>query len=104
VPRRFDIVENPNTRQHGLYPLLLVLQHDRVTSVDSVIVAPLVPVDRGPERGRLHPIVEADGQQYVVLIEDLASMPRNRLTHVLGSAEAQHYEIIAALDMLFTGI
>jgi toxin CcdB len=69
-----------------------------------VIVAPLVPADRGPAPGRLHPILEVEGQRYVILTEDLGSMPRNRLGRVVGSAESHHYEIIAALDMLFTGI
>jgi toxin CcdB len=69
-----------------------------------VIVAPLVPADRGPAPGRLHPIVEVEGRRYVVLTEDLGSMPRTQLSRLVGSAESRHYEIIAALDMLFTGI
>jgi len=102
VPRRFDIVEN--TRRRGLYPLLIVLQHDHVTSIDSVVVAPLVHIKKGPKGGRLHPIVEVDGEQYVILTEDLASTPRNQLGPVRSSAKSKGYEITAALDMLFTGI
>ena len=104
MARRFDIVENPNRANRGLYPFLLVLQHDRVTSIQSVVVAPLVSVPQGHESSRLHPIIELEGQHYSVLTEDLGSLPRGRLTRVVGSAEAKHYEITAALDMLFTGI
>jgi len=104
VPRRFDIVENPNKSRRDLYPFLLILQHDCVTSIQSVIVAPLVRAGEGPASGRLHPTLELDGQRYVVLTEDLGSMPRNRLGRVVGSAESRDYEIVAALDLLFTGI
>jgi hypothetical protein len=31
-------------------------------------------------------------------------LPRGRLTRVVGSAGAHEYAIVAALDMLFTGI
>jgi hypothetical protein len=34
----------------------------------------------------------------------LGSVVRNQLMRVIGSAEVQHHEISAALDMLFTGI
>jgi toxin CcdB len=104
VARRFDIVENPNRNGRDLYPFLLVLQHDRVTSIQSVVVAPLVAIPREKASSRLHPAIELEGQRYAVLTEDLGSLPRTRLNRVVGSAEAQHYEIIAALDMLFTGI
>jgi hypothetical protein len=52
----------------------------------------------------LHPAVEVSGSLYVVLVEETAAIPRQMLGRVLGSAEAKRYEIIAALDMLFTGI
>jgi toxin CcdB len=104
MPRRFDIVENVNKSKRDLYPFLRILQHDHVTSIQSVVVAPLVRAGSGPASGRLHPILELEGQNYVVLIEDLGSMARSRLGRVVGSAESRHYEIIAALDMLFTGI
>jgi toxin CcdB len=104
VARRFDIVENPNRSGRALYPFLLVLQHDRVTSIQSVVVAPLVVAPREQASNRLHPIIELEGKRYAVLTEDLGSLPRNRLTRIVGSAEANHYQITAALDMLFTGI
>jgi toxin CcdB len=69
-----------------------------------VVVAPLVVAPREQTSSRLHPIIELEDQRYAVLTEDLGSLPRNRLTRVVGSAVANHYEITAALDMLFTGI
>jgi hypothetical protein len=44
------------------------------------------------------------GRQYLVFIEDLAAVPRGALGRVVGSAEADRYAIVGALDLLFTGI
>jgi hypothetical protein len=55
------------------------------------------------ERTRLHPTVDVAGQTYVIFIEDLASVPRRTLGRVVGTAEEKRYEIVAAIDMLFTG-
>jgi hypothetical protein len=37
-------------------------------------------------------------------MEELAAIPRNSLDRVVGSAESERYHLIAALDLLFTGI
>jgi hypothetical protein len=39
-----------------------------------------------------------------LFIEDLAAIPKSTLGRVVGSAEPNRYEIVAALDLLFTGI
>ena len=104
MARQFDIVENQNQGTRDLYPFLLVLQHDLVASVQSVIVAPLVRADRAPTTSRLHPSLDVAGSRYTVLTEDLAPLPRNRVSRTLASAEPQDYDIIAALDLLFTGV
>jgi toxin CcdB len=104
VARQFDIVENLNQSARNLYPFLLILQHDLVTSIQSVIVAPLVHAERAPTTSRLHPSLDVAGSRCTVLIEDLASMPRNRRGRTVGSAESLYYDIVAALDLLFTGV
>jgi hypothetical protein len=53
---------------------------------------------------RLHPSVDVSGRGFIVLVEELAAVARRTLGGVIGSAEASRYEIIAALDLLFTGI
>ena len=104
MARQFDIVENVNQSTRDLYPFLLILQHDLVTSIQSVIVAPLVRADRAPTTSRLHPSLDVDGSRYTVLTEDLAPLPRNRVGRTVGSAESRYYDIVAALDLLFTGV
>lgn len=104
MPRQFDIVENLNPRTRLHYPLLVVLQHDRVASLRSMIAAPLVPSANAPASSRLHPSITIGASQFFILTEELAAVPPGVLGAVVGSAEANRYEIIAALDLLFTGI
>jgi toxin CcdB len=104
LPQQFDLLENLNPTRRGQYPFLVVLQHDRALSTGSVIVAPLFVANPALVRTRLHPSIEIHGRRYVLLVEELAAVPRHMLGHVVGSAESHRYDIIAALDLLFTGI
>jgi toxin CcdB len=104
LPQQFDLVENLDPDGRGRYPFLIVLQHDRVSSTTSVVVAPLVEATPALAHTRLHPQVVIAGRQYFVFIEDLAAIPKRILGRVVDSAEPNRYEIVAALDLLFTGI
>jgi toxin CcdB len=101
---QFDIARNLNSASRDAYPLLLILQHDQVASLDSVIVAPLVLATGHTGRSRLHPVFEIAGRTYVVKMEDMAATPRSMIGAVVGSGMDRRYDIIAALDLLFTGI
>ena len=104
MPRQFDLVENLNPVARLHYPYLVVLQHDRVSSVVDIVVAPLVRPSSRHARTRLHPTVDVTGETFVIFIEDLAAVPRHTLGRVVGNAEDSRYEIVGALDLLFTGI
>jgi toxin CcdB len=104
LPRQFDIVENLNLARRGQYPFLIVLQHDRVAALQSVIAAPLVEATAGLAKSRLHPSIAVAGRAYVIVSEELAAVRLNALGRVITSAESIRYEIVAALDLLFTGI
>jgi len=84
---------------------MIVLQHDRISSVTTVVAAPLISANRGVVSMRLHPVVEVDRRRYLILIEHIAAVPRQLVGRVVGNAEANHrYQIVGALDLLFTGI
>jgi toxin CcdB len=104
LPQQFDLVENLNPAGRQAYPFLVVLQHDRSSSTRSVIAAPLFVSNPALVRTRLHPSIQIQGRQYVVLTEELAAIPRQLLGRVVGSAESLRYDLIAAIDPLFTGI
>jgi toxin CcdB len=102
--KQFDIVENPNKSTRTQYPFIVILQHDRLADYSGVIVAPLHPASLAFEKTRLHPIIRLQNRSFVLITEQMAAIPRILLRHAVGSAADQRYEIIAALDLLFTGI
>jgi toxin CcdB len=104
LPHQFDIVGNLNPASRAQYPYIVILQHDRMASIRSVIAAPLVEWTSALASSRIHPSITVNGRRYVALIEELAAVPQPAFGERVGSAEAQRYEIIAALDLLFTGI
>jgi toxin CcdB len=103
LANQFDIVENSNPATRAQYRYLLILQHDRTSSFRVRIAAPLVEWTSALGSSRVHPAVEIEGQRFVVLTEHLAAIPQTVFGKTVGSAETQRYEIIAALDLLFTG-
>jgi toxin CcdB len=104
LPRQFDIVENLNVTTRAQYPFLVVLQHDRVATLRTVVAAPLADAAAVRTGSRLQISVAIAGRQYTMLAEQLAAVQTNLLGRVVASAESIRYEIIRAIDLLFTGI
>ena len=102
--QQFDIVENLNPQTRSRYPFLVVLQHDRIHGLATLVVAPLTPVSALPALDRLHPKATVGRQSYRVVVEELAAVRSRTLGQTVGSLEGERYAIIAAIDLLFTGI
>lgn len=102
--RQLDIVENLNPVTRRRYPFAVVLQHDQFGHLPLITVAPLTSATAKLMSSRLHPSLILDGVQYVLLAEELAAVSRPTIGRVVGSAESSRYEIVAALDLLFTGV
>jgi hypothetical protein len=102
--QQFDIVENTNSLTRSRYPFVVVLQHDRVSSDSTVIVAPLTATNSALASSRLHPPINVAGRLFLLLTEELAAARRRSLGRIIASAESERYAIIAALDLCFTGI
>lgn len=104
MPLQFDIVENLNPISRPRYPYLIVLRHDRLTTIRSIVCAPLVVWSGSLASSRIHPSASVDGQRFLILTEELAAVPHSVLGRTVDSAAPQRYDIVAALDLLFTGI
>jgi toxin CcdB len=100
---QFDLFRHPRNKR---YPLLLDLQADLLRDLATRVVAPLTAVKRlnGKPISRLNPIVEVEGALYAVLFQEMAALPVAALGATAGSLRARRDELIAALDLLFTGI
>lgn len=102
---QFDVCRNPDPGSNARIPFVVVLQSDFLDAIENHVVAPLrlksdnsiVPVIR------LNPIVNIDGADYLVRVQDLATVPRRMLKTPITNLSAERDNILAALDLLFTG-
>ncbi len=100
-----DVFANPVSLTRRAFPFLAVLQADLAGDGRGRIVAPLAPRSAMPGAvGRLLPIVEHDGAQFLLALELMTSIPRDALRQKLGSIAAHRDDITRALDWLFTGV
>jgi len=68
------------------------------------MVVPLARPDSvQPIRG-LNPLVEIDGERFAVMVNMMAAVPANVLTHPVASLADRRLTFIAALDFLSKGI
>ncbi len=98
---QFDIYEG---RGEGI-EFLIDLQHDMLNNLSTRIVAPLVsPETVGPPMRTVNPRISVGGEQYILMTQLLAAIPISTLNGPVGSGQTQREEIVAAIDLLFTGI
>jgi toxin CcdB len=102
--KQFDIHSNPFPRSRERQPFLVALQSDIISrSLDTVVVAPLEAADSGKFADRLNPEVTVEDKAYVLIAQELVTVRKSVLGEPRGSLAHQRDNIIAALDMLFTG-
>ncbi|HYW92408.1 MAG TPA: CcdB family protein [Gammaproteobacteria bacterium] len=103
--RQFDVLTNIDARSAQWAPYVVVLQHDLLGDLDTVVAAPLVREDQAPRPLHgLDPVVELSGERFVVSTQELAGVSRRHLGEVAGTLEAKRDALIKAIDLLFTGI
>jgi len=102
---QFDVYPNPDPGSKVRIPFVVVLQSDLLDALDNHVVAPLRPKQDSSivPVVRLNPIVHIDGTEYLVRVQDLATVPRRMLKAPVANLSPQRDEILAALDFLFTG-
>lgn len=100
---QFDLHRNP---RGGAYPHLLDVQADLLAGLATRVVVPLITAKRHGARPitRLNPVVKLDGKDHVLLFQELASIPASALGERVGSLAARRADLVAAIDLLFTGI
>lgn len=103
---QFAVHRNPNRATSRSIPLLLDVQSDLLESLGTRVVIPLYDaavLEKGII-GTLTPRLRINGSSYVALTPELAGIPRKYLGAPVADCSDRRYEIIAALDLLLTGI
>ena len=102
---QFDVYLNTNSATRKSIPYLLDVQADLLDTLATRVVVPLV---LGEEMGlaakHLNPQFKIKGTSVVMSTAELAGVPNRLLGDKVASLKNKRDEIIAALDLLFTGI
>lgn len=103
---QFAVYRNPDPATRRRFPLLLDVQSELLDDLATRVVVPLAPADsrKAAAIGRLTPLVVVDKQRYRAVVPQLAGIPRKALGPAVGDLPGERGAIIAALDLLLTGI
>jgi hypothetical protein len=100
---RFDVCRTEGSGIGGRGRLVVILQHQHLDVLATTIVAPLYPMRELPAVERLRPTVSVGGKRYRVAVDRMAALPKRQLGAVIGNAENARYELLGAVDLLFSG-
>ena len=100
--RQFDICELPR-RGSRQTALVVVLQHDELDSLATLIVAPLLNDLPSETHPRLHPKIAIGEHRAFLFVDRMAAVQRSELGLVVGSAAGEAWAICRAIDIAFFG-
>jgi toxin CcdB len=102
---QFDVYFNPNPATRKDVPYLLDVQADLLDAMATRVVVPLVLAEvMGQGVKQLNPHFKIKGVAVAMSTAELAGVSARILGEKVVSLKARRDEIIAALDLLFTGI
>lgn len=105
--RQFVVYRNRNEYTRALYPLLLNVQSDLIEETGTRVVVPMVSATGGrspPSISSLAPIMEVNGKPHVLMVPLLAATEIDDLGAVEADLSRERSTIMAALDLLISGI
>ena len=102
--RQFDVVSNPIVSARAVRPCLICVQHRILEYAGTRLMAALTTEKVDQSLPRLHPRFEIKGLTLYLLPQDLLTLPLDRLRDPVANLESERDKIIAALDLVFTGI
>ena len=104
MARQFDVFANPSARGKRERPFLVVIQSNFLGEMRMRVVVPLVAKSEIVPIPRLNPVLRIRDQELYFHPLDLAHIPKELLRNPVANLEAERDRIVAAQDMVFTGI
>lgn len=102
--KQFDLYRNCNPRTREAIPLLLDVQSDLLASLNTRMVIPLSRAGGLAGIHRLMPEVSVGDETLLLLTPQMAGISRRELGEPVGSLAHLRLQIIAAIDLLISGI
>lgn len=103
MTRQLDVFPNP-LRKREDKPFVICIQHHFLNHLNSRVVAPLVTKRAVHDETRLYPALPVRRQILYFDPTDLISLPARLLRKPMANLESERYRIMAALDLVLTGI
>ena len=98
---QFDVYHNINSESNQLFPYLLDIQHDLLSSLKTRVVVPLcssqTPITY------LNPQFVIENTKVFMSTADMSGIPLSSCGDMVGNLEEKRSEIINALDFLVSG-
>lgn len=104
---QFAVHRNRNAATKARFPFLLDVQSDLLEDLGTRVVIPLTSASAATKRGAMQtltPLCTVEGKPYVLMTPQLAGIATNELGPPVADLSDDRQTIIAALDLLFTGI
>lgn len=103
---QFTLYRNEDTSSNKTYPYFIDVQHPLLSDLTSRLVIPLSSHEalNNTDAKRLCPVIHLDEGNFVLLTHQMTSVPKSILKAKVTSLENFRYEILAAIDMLISGI
>nr|VFJ43428.1 MAG: toxin CcdB [Candidatus Kentron sp. DK]VFJ52931.1 MAG: toxin CcdB [Candidatus Kentron sp. DK] len=107
---QFTLYKNEDDASNAVYPYFINVQNPLFRDLNSRLVIPLSRHEAldNTNAKRLCPIIyidaEIDTGKFVLLTHQMTSVPKSLLRTEVTSLESFRYEILAAVDMLISGI
>jgi len=103
---QFDVYRNANPATRARIPYLLDVQSDLLDSLATRVVVPLCKpgILKGRLAERLNPVFRVEGKEVAMLTPELAGVAAKALGGPIGNLSGQRGAIIAALDLVISGI
>jgi toxin CcdB len=103
---QFSVHKNKNPKTKGSYPYLVDIQSDLLSGLRTRVVVPLVKYTSMAKKSidTLTPIVDVEGQKFLMLVPQLAGISLSDLGADVASLANQRGAVVAAVDFLVTGI
>lgn len=103
---QFTLYKNEDSGTNNVYPYFIDVQNALLSDLNSRLVIPLSPhaALNNTDVKRLCPVITIGEDNFVLLTHQMAAVPKSILKTEILSLESYRYEILAAIDMLISGI
>lgn len=102
---QFDFYINTNRKTKKYSPFLVDIQSSVLEDISTTIVVPLgkLPDLQSMSMSIVTPEIDINAEQYLFLFPQIASVPKSILKKQIGNISEYRGEMIAAMELSFTG-